>query len=352
MVDRTKPKEALLKWVDAQLHLDVVSKALLHRLALYADAEGRVWAKVPLLASHLNVSERTIQLRLRALEAEGTIATTGDCHVEAGRAPRRVPIYQIAPDEAFETRPSLAALKGRARAATGENSSGEESAPQGATGENSAPVGPASGEESAPVFHPNGCSSLHPYNEHRGTEVDAVASTKGDDLEELVDRLIGIWCKNRPAAARADVVRARVREGLQDAIYADGPYERIEAAVLALLAATDRKPTVWLHTFLGAGLERHRDRPYLLWLSKGAEPAAAQAKVQLPPAFADAEIRELAVQRWGEAFVGSHLDGATWHASSREIVPRTVTSFERLRRDLRSELIASNATLVDPRAAR
>ena len=57
-----------MSWVSAQRDLDPTSKFLLHRLALYADAEGCAWASVPTLAAECNVSERTVQYKMRAME--------------------------------------------------------------------------------------------------------------------------------------------------------------------------------------------------------------------------------------------------------------------------------------------
>jgi len=90
-------KERLLAWVDDRGELDPVSKFILYKLAQFADAECCGWAKVKTLAVSVNVSERTVQTRLRDLEGAGLIERTGKEHMTEGRYPRPVPIYRLAP---------------------------------------------------------------------------------------------------------------------------------------------------------------------------------------------------------------------------------------------------------------
>lgn len=94
--DGASPKSRLYAWVDGQRSLDVRTKYLLEKLAMYADAEGVAWAKVDTLAGHINGSERTAQNHLRKLESLGLIKNTGRTHRLKGST-RSVPLYQLAP---------------------------------------------------------------------------------------------------------------------------------------------------------------------------------------------------------------------------------------------------------------
>lgn len=90
-------KENLLEWVERQRELDTTSKYILEKLARFADAECCGWAKIDTLAALVNVSERTIQYRLRLLESLGLIRRSGRVH-RLKNSTREVPIYQLAPD--------------------------------------------------------------------------------------------------------------------------------------------------------------------------------------------------------------------------------------------------------------
>jgi hypothetical protein len=91
-------KDELLAWVNGQFQLDVTSKFILYRLAQFADADCCAWSEVATLAKAVNVSERTIQYRLRDMEAEGLLEDTGRKHtLEFSKNGRKVPIYQVAP---------------------------------------------------------------------------------------------------------------------------------------------------------------------------------------------------------------------------------------------------------------
>lgn len=90
-------KNKLLDWVDDQLQLDPTSKFILLKLALFADAENVGWAMVSVLAKGCNVSERTVQNKLKMLKEEGYIEPTGGFHTTSGKYPREVPLYRLAP---------------------------------------------------------------------------------------------------------------------------------------------------------------------------------------------------------------------------------------------------------------
>lgn len=129
-------------WVDEQYQLDPRSKFILHKLALYADADCRSWAKVEVLATGTNSSIRTVQGVLKRFRQTGLIRDTSDEHTlnPGSRYPRKVPIFQMAP--------GIEGIDPQAK------SSGAEIAPE-----------PALGCKSEHA----GAQLVAPRNEHKGT---------------------------------------------------------------------------------------------------------------------------------------------------------------------------------------
>jgi hypothetical protein len=78
-------------------------------------------------------------------------------------------------------------------------------------------------------------------------------------------------------------------------------------------------------------------------------PTAMLSRAGLPPPFADEEVRRIVVGRFGEGFAVSYLDQAAWDADARELTPKTLTAYDKLRRDLQRELTGASVTLVDPK---
>jgi hypothetical protein len=75
---------------------------------------------------------------------------------------------------------------------------------------------------------------------------------------------------------------------------------------------------------------------------------AAPATTQQPAPFADADVRAIAVERWGEPFARCWLDGGTWDPATRTVTCRTRLAFDRLRRDLFKEFRSADVTLDPP----
>jgi hypothetical protein len=180
------PKEALMTWVDLQHQLDPRTKFILHRLALYADANCQAWSKVDTLADATNSSRRTVFNVLRALEADGLIRQTGEMHTlnPGSRYPRRVPFYQLA-----------AGVEG--------------CDPLAASGANIAPQPDGSGAETEAL----GCKIERaqvqlsaPRNENSGTEISY--EIRAREAEELFERLEAAFCVKGLGFTRRDVARA------------------------------------------------------------------------------------------------------------------------------------------------
>jgi hypothetical protein len=106
--------DVAVTWAKAQDCPTAKAKQVLGCLATYADAEGDVWALVPVLAMESQSTDRTVQRALKGLKAAGLISLTGRNHVHRGK---RVPIWRLHLDQGFAS--SRARLQAEARARTG-----------------------------------------------------------------------------------------------------------------------------------------------------------------------------------------------------------------------------------------
>jgi hypothetical protein len=252
------------------------------------------------------------------MEADGLIAATGDFH-RIGNL--RIPIYQIAPSVEFEAAECPAESRAKRREQ------------EKVRGENSAPL-------QRRAFTP-GVQLSSPPNEPSELIEEANASSAREEIEDQVDELTALW------PIKTEIIRAKVREALVDAIYADGPFPKIKAAVCDYVRATGGSPKVWLHRFLGHGEEHHRDRAYRPWLPKVG---AIEAPVTLASLgrFPEDGVRQVACARKGEAWARSWLDGCGWDGATRTILPRSELVRGRLLRELQPELKAAGVTVGRP----
>jgi hypothetical protein len=292
--NRVAPKDQLLDWVDAQVDIDTVSKFILMKLAQYADAHGRAWSKIKTLAAHCNVSDRTVQGRLRSLAATGLIRATGDHHSCDDEGHQRVPFYEIAPGREFRVRESAAARRASKRQAA-----------NSAPGANLAPLNGAN--FTPPVQLPA------PPREPRGTYSSEDESARA--TLEAFDRVFAKWTERGPGSTS---YAAAQREWLE---LAEGwGVARLEAAAMAYLRwssdARGREPKAlqyWL-----------RDLDFKATLPREAEaqgPASAAASALKPGAWpGPPAIRELVVSLEGEAFAVSWLDRCDWDEATSTII--------------------------------
>ncbi|WP_312126547.1 helix-turn-helix domain-containing protein [Brevundimonas sp.] len=91
------------------------AKDVLKTMAAWADANGEVWAAVPVLALECEVSERTIQRGLRALKDMKLLIETGERKVYLGRV---YPIYRMPLDQGHAS--TVRRLKAERQAAWGD----------------------------------------------------------------------------------------------------------------------------------------------------------------------------------------------------------------------------------------
>jgi hypothetical protein len=243
---RSVSKEALLKRLDELHELVPLEKFLVMKLGQYADDEGCAAVKIEILAGHMNVSERTVQNKLRSLEANGVICKTGDFRVVGKRAPRRLPVYELLPGEVFKTSPSPALRKGRESAAravlSGANSSGEAPSPEGPSPE--------------PGFTRMGEAACTPHNERRGPNESANALSGAREGEAEFGSLFAAWSQDAPTA----VARPRDRAAWQVAIEVVAPAKLLAAGIryLAHCRANGERPYS-----LSAWLRDERFEPWL-----------------------------------------------------------------------------------------
>lgn len=80
---------AALGWAKAQKAPNMIAKAVLICLADYADDQGTAWPSVPKLAAEVQVSDRTVQRSLRALEEAGLLTVEKHDRKDGGQTSNR-----------------------------------------------------------------------------------------------------------------------------------------------------------------------------------------------------------------------------------------------------------------------
>ena len=286
-------KEDLLKWVNDQQQLDPTSKFILYRLAQFADADCCAWSKVETLATAVNVSRRTVQLRIARFEGEGLIRRTGRAHelTPGPKGARVVPIYQLAP-----LVPGLGAPA----------DSGANSAPQSAIGVQESDHSGAAG------FTPN---------ELNRTEVRADALTvcerarsAGFDEALAAYPQTGLAVTDFPRARQAWLsVTAEVAPDVLLAAIAD--YVARDRA----LAKGDYGAPAFEKWLLS---ERWR-----AWLPADVRGAAAgavaPAKAAGPRFPGPSDLRDDFLDSFGEGATANYLDPCRWDGERRVLLART-----------------------------
>lgn len=301
----------LITWAMGVHIGDPIAKALFVRFADGAREDGSVWPSHATLSKDTEIPRRTLQRKIQKLTDLGVIRVEARNRVRAGgRTSNKY--WLLAPAEYL-------------RCEDGDDVERCATVAQRAAPELDAGAAPQVAQPYEPLLDP--------------TEDSDESSDARAEVENQVDELTTLW------PAKTEIVRAKVREALEDAVYADGPFARIKGAVVAYLRATGGQPKTWLHKFLGHGEERHRDRAYLAWLPKAALPEHTSPAP--PSLFPDEEVREIACKRWGEDWVRSWLDCCGWDAATRTINPPRDLVRSRLR-DLWHELRALGVTVGGP----
>lgn len=305
--------EEAIVWASGQKAPDAASKAVLMRLAAYADAHGVAWAAVPTIAEELQVAERTVQRALRKLEAEGCamIAPTGRYHH------RNVPFYQLDMARIGEIALAKAARRAAARAARTPANGDTVSGLNGDTVSGVAPrtVTPttANGDTSSPEmkFIPR-ASSEAPKTGGR-----AQAREGGDPFEVVV----AAWAAKAPGR-----VSPKLAGPAWDTVAEVHGGERLEAAAARYLAEdpdVKRGRVMSLHRWLADGF----CEAWLAW-------APSRTAPERTPFAGPEAVLALVADELGVARAVLLLTECGWREADRTILTPTGAMATRLTREI------------------
>lgn len=314
-------KERLLAWVDDRGELDPVSKFILYKLAQFADAECCGWAKVKTLAVSVNVSERTVQTRLRDLENAGLIERTGKEHMTEGRYPRPVPIYRLAPGvKGLDDRPIW----------------GANSAPETDLGCKDSRFGV---QLAAPVYEPKEPTEESDDSSERARDRDATGQGgPGRGLEAVFAAIEAAYPqKGLGFTVQEQAWAALIRLFETGVDVAALPAAAARYAADPILKKRDFGP-VGLQRWLGEG----RYRGWLEPAPQAAEPGVAGAVAQAALPADVAEVFEGKTAPWR----ASWLSGAVWREADRTLALRTGMAVATVERELGPALRAAGITLT------
>lgn len=286
---------------DAKGNRDRNAKDVLKTIAAWADAQGEVWAAVPVLALECEVSERTVQRGLRALKGMGLLIETGEKKVYLGRV---YPIYRMP----LETGHASTIRRLRAE---------REAEAWGDTG-----------------VTPRASDGVTPASPHDDTGVTPRGDTGVTQIGKEITQGLKPSSQARACAAACEAWATKAPERV-----APRPVERAwltaversglggEQLLSAVLAAVGRDPD------FGRGKAMNLDRwldegRYEAWLS--SEPAACPAS---PPAVwaGPPEVASTVKAVMGASAVESYLTRAGWDGGRSVIIAATTVAAERLR---------------------
>lgn len=310
--------------VDKNGRLDRNAKDVLKTMAPYADADGEVWAAVPVLAMECGCSERTIQRGISALKACGLLIATGDTKVWNSRVyPKyRMPLETGHASSVRRFTAEKAAAKERARDDTRVTPSGDR------------PTSPVS---------PQDVTRVTP----RGDTGDALI---GKEITQGLKPSASVRASEAAGKAWATKAPERVSQSLIDlawlrAIERSGETDdRLLSAVLACVARDPdfgRDRAMNLHRWLD------EDR-FLAWLPDDG----ALAQAPLVSGWAGpGKVRDAVAGAMGEAGVVSYLNHACWDEGLGAVVAATKIGAERLRSGAGVALKALGVTVIAKGAA-
>lgn len=281
------------------------AKQVLVHLASYADAEGEVWALVPLLAMEMDVSDRTVQRGLAALQAAGLVQATGQNKRHNGRL---VPYYRLQLESGpANTKARLSAMKA---AATGDAS-----------------VTPSS-DAPRHMRHPTGDTGDTPPGDTGVTQIGKEITQGLTPSACACAKAQGLWAGKAPER----VSPVRVAASWAAAIERTGV--EAEPMLAAVSAAVTRDPD------FGRGKAMNLDRwldedRFLPWLDQADQAAPLRMAWAGPD-----EVRRVVAEAMGPKAVASYLDPARWDEARRMVVTQTRFAAERLIEGARRALAA------------
>jgi len=304
--------------VDAAGRKDRNAKQTLVHLASYVDALGVGWASVPVLAMEMDVSERSVQRGLRALEAMSLIKATGERKNMSGRL---YPYYQLPLETGHaSTARRLKAERSGAR--------GDRVSPQG--GENSVSPGDTVSPQDVASVTPRGDTGVTQIGKGITQGLKPSASVRASEAAGKA------WATKAPERVSQSLIepawlRAIERSGETD--------DRLLSAVRACVA---RDPDFGRDRAMNLNRWLDEDR-FLAWLPDDG----ALAQAPLVSGWAGpGKVRDAVAGAMGEAGVVSYLNHACWDEGLGAVVAATKIGAERLRSGAGAALKALGVTVI------
>lgn len=296
--------DVAVTWAKAQDCPTAKAKQVLGCLATYADADGEVWALVPVLAMESQSTDRTVQRSLQALKVSGLISLTGRAHIYRGK---RVPIWRLHLDQGFAS--SRARLQAEARARTGET---------GVTPSADPRVTRVSPQDVASVT-PRGDMGVTQIGKGISQELTLSAGACEIDVDRDVAAAVKAWASKAPER----VSPVRTASAWIEAMDRTG---RTSAdLMIAVRAAVARDPdfgrgkAMNLHLWLNDGR-------FEAWLVEGeAGEVAARCGWDGPD-----EVREAVAAVMQPGPMASYFEPARWDGERRAVVVRTRFAADKL----------------------
>lgn len=309
--------------VDAAGKKDRNAKQTLVHLASYVDALGVGWASVPVLAMEMDVSERSVQRGLRALEAMSLIKATGEKKNMEGRL---YPYYQLP----LETGHASTARRRRAERAAAR---GDRVSPQG--GENPGSPGDKVSPQDVASVTPRGDTGVTQIGKGITQGFKPSASVRASEAAGKA------WATKAPERVAPPRVEASWLTAVERSRETD---DRMLSAVRACVA---RDPD------FGRGKAMNLDRwldedRFMAWLPDDG--ALAQAPIVLGWA-GPANVKAAVMDAMGEAGVASYLNHAGWDEGLCAVVAATKIGAQRLTDGAGSALKALGVRVMTKGAA-
>lgn len=309
--------------VDAAGKKDRNAKQTLVHLASYVDALGVGWASVPVLAMEMDVSERSVQRGLRALEAMSLIKATGEKKNMEGRL---YPYYQLP----LETGHASTARRRKAERAAAR---GDRVSPQG--GENPGSPGDKVSPQDVASVTPRGDTGVTQIGKGITQGFKPSASVRASEAAGKA------WATKAPERVAPPRVEASWLNAVERSRETD---DRMLSAVRACVA---RDPD------FGRGKAMNLDRwldedRFMAWLPDDG--ALAQAPIILGWA-GPANVKAAVMDAMGEAGVASYLNHAGWDEGLCAVVAATKIGAQRLTDGAGSALKALGVRVMTKGAA-
>lgn len=309
--------------VDAAGKKDRNAKQTLVHLASYVDALGVGWASVPVLAMEMDVSERSVQRGLRALEAMSLIKSTGEKKNMEGRL---YPYYQLP----LETGHASTARRRKAERAAAR---GDRVSPQ--SGENPGSPGDKVSPQDVASVTPRGDTGVTQIGKGITQGFKPSASVRASEAAGKA------WATKAPERVAPPRVEASWLNAVERSRETD---DRMLSAVRACVA---RDPD------FGRGKAMNLDRwldedRFMAWLPDDG--ALAQAPIVLGWA-GPANVKAAVMDAMGEAGVASYLNHAGWDEGLCAVVAATKIGAQRLTDGAGSALKALGVRVMTKGAA-